>query len=161
MTSVATPENRYIISRGLAQYQHPIVQKLIGGYLFNTEAISFSIAPLINAAIRMYNNNTAMEMFLADDDEYIDYLYKDLKRYREEQNAIVDRVLPQLISQGEKQLDKKFMVFYMTGDYVTLTGLLGNRLLSIYQRPLIVVKDYGTYISGSMRAIGVENFMKW
>lgn len=157
--SLAEPENRYIISKGLNQYQNPIVKKMIGTYQFNTEAIQFSIAPLVNAAIRTRHNDLSAQMFLAEDEDEIAEIYPKLKACREEQNDIVNGMLPDLMKQGEEQLDKKFMVFFIDEADADITGLVGNRLLSEFQRPLVVVRDYGDAIAGSMRAIGVPDFM--
>ena len=160
MCSVASPENRYIISKGLMQYKDPVVKKLLGTYMFNTEAVSFSIAPLINAANRVNRNNVALDMFLANDEDSINEFYPQLKACREEQNKIVDSMMPSLTKQIEAQLDKKFMIFHIDHTDVNITGLLGNKILAEVQRPLIVVKDCGDKWMGSMRAIGVSNFMK-
>ena len=157
--SLAEPENRYIVSKGLNQYQNPIVKKMIGNYQFNTEAIQFSIAPLVNAAIRTRHNDLSAQMFLAENEDEIADIYPKLKGCREEQNKIVDEMLPNLMKQGEEQLDKKFMVFFIDKADVDITGLVGNRLLSEFQRPLVVVGDYGDTISGSMRATGISDFM--
>ena len=51
------------------------------------------------------------------------------------------------------------MVFFIDETDADITGLVGNRLLSEFQRPLIVVRDYGDVIAGSMRATGIPDFM--
>ena len=160
MCSVSSPENRYIISKGLMQYKNPVVKKLLGTYMFNTEAVSFSIAPLINAANRVNKNDAALDMFLASDEGSINEFYPQLKACREEQNKIVDSMMPSLTEQIEAQLDKKFMVFHIEKTDANITGLLGNKILAEVQRPLIVIKDCGDKWMGSMRAVGIPNFMK-
>lgn len=160
MCSMASQENRYIVNRGLAQYKDPAVKKLLGTYMFNTEAVSFSIAPLLNAAVRVKKNDVALNMFLANDEESVDEIYPQLKACREEQNEIVDSMMPDLTAQIETQLDKKFMVFYIDKTDADITGLLGNKILAEVQRPLVIIKDCGDKWMGSMRAIGIPNFMK-
>ncbi len=160
MCSTSSPENRYIINKGLMQYKDPSVKKLLGTYMFNTEAVSFSIAPLLNAAIRVNKNNVALDMFLANDEESVNEIYPQLKACREEQNKIVDSMMPGLTEQIEAQLDKKFMVFHIDKTDINITGLLGNKILAEVQRPLIIIKDCGDKWMGSMRAIGIPNFMK-
>lgn len=157
--SLAEPENRYIVSKGLSQYQNPVVKKMIGTYQFNTEAIQFSIAPLVNAAIRTRNNDLSAQMFLAEDEDEIAEIYPKLKACREEQNEIVNGMLPDLMKQGEEQLNKKFMIFFIDEADADITGLIATRLVSEFQRPLVVVRDYGNTISGSMRAVGISDFM--
>ena len=39
-----------------------------------------------------------------------------------------------------------------------VSGLLGNKLLERYQKPILVLKDIKDTFSGSMRAIGVDDF---
>ena len=160
MCSMASQENRFIVNRGLAQYKDPAVKKLLGTYMFNTEAVSFSIAPLLNAAVRLKKNNVALDMFLSDDEESVNEIYPQLKACREDQNKIVDSMMPGLMAQIEAQLDKKFMVFHIDKTDADITGLLGNKILSDVQRPLIIIKDCGDKWMGSMRAAGVPNFMK-
>ena len=143
MCSMASQENRSIVNRGLAQYKDPAVKKLLGTYMFNTEAVSFSIAPLLNAAVRLKKNNVALDMFLSDDEESVNEIYPQLKACREDQNKIVDSMMPGLTAQIEAQLDKKFMVFHIDKTDADITGLLGNKILSEVQRPLIIIKDCG------------------
>lgn len=160
MCSMAIPENRYIVSKGLSDFKNPIVQKMIGNYQFNTESIQFSIAPLVNAAMRMSENEKALDLFISDDEEEIDELVKDLRQCKENQNKIVDSLIDELFKQGDEQLDRKCMFFFLKDIDADIGGLLGNRLLSIYQRPLFILKDKGNQWAGSMRAVGVENMLE-
>lgn len=160
MCSMASPENRYIVSRGLADFKNPIVQKMVGNYQFNTESIQFSIGPLVNAAMRMSENEKALDLFISDDEDEINELVKDLKQCKENQNSIVDSLIVGLLEQGENQLDRKCMFFFLGDVDGEIGGLIGNRLLSIYQRPLFILRDRGDQWAGSMRAVGVENFLE-
>lgn len=161
MSSMAVPENRYIAYRGLAQFRNPVVQKMVGNYTFDSQSVSFSIGPLVNAAMRMSENEKAMNVFLTDDADTIDELVKDLKDCKERQNEVVDSLLDGLLEQGEAQLDRKCMFFILENDTeAEITGLLGNRLLSLYQRPLFILRLKDDQYAGSMRAVGVENFLE-
>lgn len=160
MSSMAEPENRYIAYRGLAQFRNPMVQKMIGNYTFDSQSVSFSIGPLVNAAVRMHENEKAMNVFLAEDSE-IDDLVKDLKDCRERQNEIVAELLDGLLEQGESQLDRKCMFFMLENDTdAEITGLVGNKLLAMYQRPLFILKMRDGQYVGSMRSVGTENFLE-
>ena len=170
MVSMSSPENRYIVYRGLEYADNPLIKKTVGGYNFDSTAISFSVAPLTNAAVRVGENDKAMQMFLTDDEQEIDDLVSDLKQCKEYQNDVVADLMPDLIQQAEEQADRKCMVFIMPNDIdVSASGLLGNKLLSIYQRPLLVLREKididdstGELLkhefSGSMRAKGVASF---
>lgn len=160
MCSMASPENRYIVNKGLADFKNPIVKKMVGNYQFNTESIQFSIGPLVNAAMRMSENKKALDLFIADDEYEINELVGELKKCKENQNQLVDSLIDNLLEQGEKQLDQKAMYFFLEDVDGDIGGLLGNRLLSIYQRPLFVIRDRGNQWAGSMRAVGISNMAK-
>jgi len=171
MTSMNSPENRYIVYRGLKYYDHQLIKKVVGSYAFDSTAISFSVAPLVNAAMRIGQNTKAMELFLTDDEDEMDALISDLRGCRELQNNIVAELMDNVVQQAEDQLDRKCMFFMLPNDVdASVSGLVANKLLSQYQRPLFVLREKielddetGEIIkheySGSMRAIGVEDML--
>ena len=160
MSDMSVPENRYIAYRGLAQFKNPMVQKMVGNYTFDSQSVSFSIGPLVNAAMRMHENEKAMNVFLAENEEEIGELVKDLKDCRERQNEAVAEMLDDLLEQGESQLDRKCMFFILNNDIdAEVTGLVGNKLLAMYQRPLFILRLKDGQYQGSMRAVGVDNFL--
>ena len=161
MSDMSVPENRYIAHRGLAQFKNPMVKKMIGTYAFDSQSVSFSIAPLVNAAMRMHENEKAMNVFLADDETEIADLVKDLKDCKDRQNEVVAELLNGLLAQGEAQLDRKCMFFMLENDSeAEITGLVGNKLLAMYQRPLFILRQRDGQYAGSMRAVGTENFLE-
>lgn len=161
MSSMAVSENRYIAYRGLAQFKNPVVQKMVGNYTFDSQSVSFSIGPLVNAAMRMSENEKAMNVFLTDNLDEIDILVKDLQKCKERQNEAADSLLCGLLEQGEAQLDRKCMFFILENDTeAEITGLLGNRLLALYQRPLFILRLKDDQYVGSMRSIGTDNFLE-
>lgn len=167
--SMKSPENRYIVYKGLSYYDHPLVKKMVGNYLFDSTAIAFSIAPLVNSAMRTGNNETAKQLFLTDDEDEINELVNQMREYKDLQNQIVDDLMEDLMVQAESQMDRKCMIFILPDDIdAEVSGLLGNKLLSIVQRPLCILKNVfeadknGEIIKhelrGSMRACGVDSF---
>jgi len=134
---------------------------MVGNYTFDSQSVSFSIGPLVNAAMRMHQNEKAMNVFLAEDEDEIDELVKDLKNCREEQNKVVADLLDGLLEQGELQLDRKCMFFMLDNDTdAEITGLIANKLLAMYQRPLFILKERDEQYAGSMRSMGTENFLE-
>lgn len=172
MCSMKSEENRYIVYRGLNYFNHPMVKKMVGNYLFDSTSIAFSISPLINAAMRTGNNETAMNVFHTDDVNEINELVNQMKGYREFQNKVVDELMENLMIQAESQMDRKCM-FFMLPDEIDaeVSGLLGNKILAIVQRPLCILRNVietdenGKLIkhelSGSMRACGVDSFKEY
>ena len=161
MSDMSVPENRYMAHRGLAQFKNPMVKKMIGTYAFDSQSVSFSIGPLVNAAMRMHENEKAMNVFLADDELEIDDLVKDLKNCKEQQNEVVAELIDGLLEQGESQLNRKCMFFMLENDTeAEITGLIGNKLLAMYQRPLFILKLRDGQYTGSMRSVGTDNFLE-
>ena len=106
MMDMTVMENRYIVSKGLEKIYNPAVKKIVGGFEFNSTAIAFSIAPIVNAANRMGENETAMNAFLEDNNKQVLAYVKALKKCKEEQNQEVERLLPNVYEQCEKQKPK-------------------------------------------------------
>lgn len=159
MMDMTVMENRYIVSKGLEKIYNPAVKKIVGGFEFNSTAIAFSIAPIVNASNRMGKNDVAMKAFLEDENKKVLAYVKELKKCKEDQNIEVDRLLPDVLEQCNSQSDKKIIITYIDTPY-GISGLLGNKLLEKYQKPILVLKDTGENYSGSMRAVGVDDFRK-
>lgn len=157
--SEQSPENRYICYMGFNNQKNLAISKINGSFGFDAKAVSFGLAPLVNSANRMNENDKTMRLFLSDDAKEVNTLIRDLKKCKEKQNDIVAEQMEELISQGDRQLDKKCMYFFMDAD-AEVAGLMGNKLLERYQRPLFVLKQKDKEYVGSMRAIGVENFLQ-
>lgn len=159
MMDMTNMENRYIVYQGLQQIYNPAIKKIVGSFDFNSTAIAFSIAPLVNAANRIGENESAMKTFMADENKEVLKYVKVLKSCKEQQNEEVERLLPDVIAQCDLQSDKK-MVYAFIDTKLGIAGLLANKLLEKYQKPILVLKNVGDTYSGSMRAIGVDDFRK-
>lgn len=157
MMDVTVSENRYIISKGLEKINNLALKKIIGSFEFNSTAIAFSVAPLVNACNRMNKNESALNAFISDNNKEVLAHMKVLKKCKEEQNNEVSTLMNSVIEQCEKQLDNKMITVFVDTPY-GVAGLIGNKILERYKRPLLILKDTGDSYSGSMRAIGVDDF---
>ena len=157
MMDMTVPENRYIANEGLKGIINPALAKVGGGFSWDSKAIAFSVAPLINSANRLDHNESAMKAFICDDNKELLTHVKVLKKCKEDQNKEIDSLMPDVLEQCKKQLDKKMMVVFIETD-MGIAGLLGNKLLSKYKRPIVILKDDGDWYKGSMRAVGVNDF---
>lgn len=168
---VESLENRYICAKGFNNQVNPALKKINGSYEFNSGAVSFGIAPLINAANRLSENEKAMELFLSEDSKEITKLVNELRSCKEYQNIEIADVMPELEAQAESQMDKKVMFFFVETN-AEVKGLIGNKLLEKYQRPVVVLSnrmevdeetgEVGKHeYFGSARAVGVKDFKKY
>lgn len=168
---VESLENRYICAKGFSNPVNPALKKINGSYEYNSQAVSFGIAPLVNAANRVNENEKVVQLFLSDNPKEINRLVGDLKECKETQNIEIAEIMPQLEEQAETQIDRKVMFFFVETEN-EVKGLLGNKLIEKYQRPVIVLsnriqvdEETGEIIKheyfGSSRAVGVKNFKEY
>lgn len=162
MCDMLSKENRAICDKAFKNLRNLGIKKINGGYAFVARNVSFGIAPKINAANRTNHNDLAMQVFLSDDEDEIVEIIKGLNACRDEQNEIVGRILPSLEEQAQEQLDNKCMFFFIPDDTeASVSGLIGNKLLEKYNRPLMVLKKRDENYEGSMRAVGVTSFKEY
>lgn len=162
MCSMISPENRSICNKAFKKVHNLGIKKINGNYSFVARNISFGIAPKINAANRTNNNDLALRVFLSDDEEEISEIIKGLNGCREEQNEVVAQIMPSLEAQALEQVDNKCMFFFIPDDTeASVSGLIGNRLLEQWNRPLCILKKRGNNYEGSMRAVGVHSFKEY
>lgn len=150
-------ENRYIVHRGLNNLKNPFVKKIVGGYQFDSQSVLFSVAPLINSAARFGETEDAISGLLADDNKEVLKHLKVLKNCKERQTYEVNQLLPELIEECDAQKDNK-MLFCSIDAEGGITGLLASKLCDMHQKPVIVAKEKKTGYSGSLRAVGVDDF---
>lgn len=154
---VTVPENRYIISRGLEEIHNPAIQKLAGGFDWNSKSVLFSIGPAINSTMRLDKNEYSLRAFLADDNKEVLENVRELKKCKEKQNQEIDSIMEDVTEQCNKQLNNKMIIVFITTEN-GIAGLIGSRLLEKYKRPIIVLKEFDDCYKGSMRATGVDDF---
>ena len=150
-------ENRYIVSEGLKNLKNPAVKKIIGSYEFNSKAILFSVAPLINACCRIGRNNVAMRLFLSDENKEVLALKKQLEECKEIQANELERILPSVYKDFDSQNGEVLYTFIDT-EY-GIGGVIGNKCLEIYNKPMFILKDCKDKYCGSMRSVGYGDFM--
>lgn len=150
-------ENRAIVNEGLSNVHNKTLLKIGGGYDFSSKTISFSVGPRVNSSMRIYKNEYANKAFLSDTEDEINKNVKLLNKCRDEQNKEIDRIYQDAINQCNEQLDKKMIVVIIDSKY-SINGLLGNKLMQIYQRPILVLTEKFSSYQGSMRACCVEDF---
>lgn len=151
-------ENRYIVNEGLKNLKNPAIKKIIGSYEFNSKAILFSVAPLINACCRVGRNNIAMRLFLSDDNKEVLSLKKQLEECKEIQAQELENILPSVYEDFDKQKDAKVLYSIINTEY-GISGVIGNKCLEIYNKPMFILKDCGDQYRGSMRSVGYGDFM--
>ena len=157
MCDVSITENRYICYVGLKNLSNIGVKSIVGSYVFDSQAVTFSVATLVNACNRMNRNELALQIFLVDDELKAKSIVKEMKKVKDKQNELVTELMPALIKSAQTQLENKVMSFTIDTEY-GVSGLIANKLMERYQRPILVLKYSDGQYAGSMRACGVDDF---
>lgn len=162
-------ENRVLVKRGLeglARTRNHGLRALLEasgigpGAALNAGDIGFRIAPRINAAGRMDHAGEVVEMLLTQDEvrarriaQRLDLLNQDRQRACE---LIVRQVQERLGEEGRPDPSLAGLVFYSPDWHRGVVGIVANRLVEMYNRPVIVLgRDENTgHVQGSGRSIG-------
>lgn len=107
-----------------------------------TYHIGFIIGPLINAAGRMENATSALDLFISDDDDEILSMALNLKKLNDERKKMTDAGVKLAIKLIEdKYIDDKVYVIYIEGLGEQVAGIVAGRIKDRYNKPAIVLTD--------------------
>lgn len=159
-----TGENRMLVREGLvhlAQCMRPGIAALIEhlrleGKRLTAESIAFALAPRLNAAGRVGEPDTAVMLFLAEDEEeaarYCTKL-EDFNEQRKESEArITDEVRAMLLA-DPALLTRRILALYSEGWSSGTVGILCSRLVDHYEKPCLLISVEGEEARGSGRSL--------
>ena len=174
------PETRYYVQEGLKNINNQLLMELYkGDETRNFESISFDVAPTLNAFIRVGTDAERQDLFKAlighmDSREISirgqgtfelnlpEYIARLASRIKSRQTTIVKKALE---SEDTVIYSEDLPIVICVLDSSTpkpLTGLIGNRLVEIYNKPAIVLRPEGLRYSGSGRSTSeFEDFRKY
>ena len=157
-------ENRIIVSYGLKYLQNTknyglrsLMQKLgLDTKVVTSNAVSFTMAPRINAAGRLGGASSAARMFLTDDPQEAAALAEHLcnlnHRRQEEENGIYEQITARLKAHPELTRGKT-MLLWGDGWHNGVIGIVSSRLSDRYGVPCLLVSMTGDVGKGSGRSI--------
>ncbi len=158
-----TGENRTLAYFGIEKVnQHPstgirALLELAGvKKKMSLTSMVFVIAPRINAAGRMDEAKTAVQLFIEQDYskamEFANMLHSNNTDRREADSSITEEALTILESiPGNKE--KRSTVIYQEHWHKGVVGIVASRLIDTYYRPTIVLTRSGDYAAGSARSV--------
>ena len=151
-------ENRELCDRGFKHVINCGIRAIVGSSELTADSIAYSIAPLVNAANRMNENNLALSLFLTDDDKEAKTIVKELTKIKDKQKKLAEELFKNFDNMIESQINNSCYYFLIDDSYGALGGLLATKASDKWKRPCIVVHDTPEGFAGSMRAVGVEDF---
>lgn len=155
-------ENRIIVSRGLELLQNSTnkgLSSLIRQLELNREVdsgcIGFRIGPCINAAGRLQDASTGVELMLAEEGKEADAIAAHLIELNEERKDITARATEQAVKQIEEEgyLDQNVLVVFVEECPESVAGIVAGRIKEKYYRPTMILTRSGDHLKGSGRSI--------
>jgi single-stranded-DNA-specific exonuclease len=158
-------ENRALASAGLrmlGRTQKPGLQALmraarVDAAIVDTGAVSFRLAPRINAAGRLGHPGAALELLLTDDREHAARLAAQLEELNRERQAVEDRIVRAAVAKVEEwpeaQRRRKAYVLADEDWHEGVIGIVASRLVERFNRPVVLIAGGDDDWKGSGRSI--------
>lgn len=157
-------ENRLIVSAGLEILQQKrrigfqaladVVNFDLGN--LSATALSFILAPSINAAGRMGEAGPAAELLLTDDQKRAVILAGELHDANRQRRDVERKILKEAEKaalEGPLAEDEKIIVLAGNGWHHGVIGIVASRLVEKYNRPVVLIALDGNEGRGSARSI--------
>ena len=143
-------ENRTLVKAGLRQLQQTdrpgfgaLLEEVgLAGKPVTAENISYAIAPRINAAGRMDNAVTALQLVLCEDPDRAEELahkLNEINALRQETEQQIFKAAEELLEQQPERLDDRIMLLWGRDWHPGVIGIVASRLVERTGRPVIVV----------------------
>ena len=143
-------ENRTLVKAGLQQLQQTdrpgfgaLLEEVgLAGRPITAENISYAIAPRINAAGRMDNAVTALQLVLCEDPDRAGELahkLNEINAHRQETEQQIFKAAEELLEQQPERLDDRIMLLWGRDWHPGVIGIVASRLVERTGRPVIVV----------------------
>ena len=153
-------ENRVIAKLGLKLVE---VTKNLGlrtllnqiGYKkIDSSAISFGIAPRINACGRMGHEKEALDLFLTQDEAEAKKIAQRLNEYNKQRQDIEKRIYQEVLEQAEKgEKEKSAIVLASENWHHGVIGIVSSKITDMYYKPSILICYEEETGKGSGRSI--------
>jgi single-stranded-DNA-specific exonuclease len=129
----------------------------VGGVTSST--IVYNIAPLINAAGRMGDAYTAVELMLSEDEIHAFRLAQDLESKNYRRRVIDEKTFAEAAQMAEELIEKEHrrsLVLYHPEWHVGVINIVASRLVERFHLPTIMLTGIDSVAKGSARSI--KNF---
>lgn len=129
---------------------------------FDTETISFQIAPRVNAAGRMDHANVAFALLTAESKETSEELAKKLQKNNSDRQKLTDQLVTAAREQIKASDQEKNPILFVVGEgwSTGILGLIASRIKEEFFKPTLVMGLNNNTITGSGRSVPGFNMIK-
>jgi single-stranded-DNA-specific exonuclease len=158
-------ENRGIVAAGLkllARTEKAGLRALMDSAnvdpaIVDAGAVSFRLAPRINAAGRLGHPRAALELLLSEETKEAERLAGELERLNRDRQAVEERILGEALAQvAEWPESKRLRRGYVVageGWHRGVIGIVASRLVERFHRPVVLIAGTDGEWTGSGRSI--------
>ena len=156
-------ENRYIVQKGLEYLKNTdniglkkLIERCMGDRPLDASAVSYVLAPRINAAGRMGNASIGVELLTTDDEQLAESMVEELCREnirrQEIENGILEDAIV-MIEEDEAEQKRNAIVLWKEGWHNGVVGIVASKLKERYNRPCILFSLSDGHAKGSGRSV--------
>ena len=156
-------ENRYIVSRGLELLEntecvglHEMIKRCLGDRVLDTSAVGFVIAPRINAAGRLGEATTGVDLLTTNNPNEANKIVESLCLENNRRQEIENSILEEAVSMLEEQpllAQKNAIVLWSENWHNGVVGIVASRLKDRYGKPCILFSLNDDLAKGSGRSV--------
>lgn len=154
-------ENRTISKLGLMLLNQTknvglkVLLESLGYKKIDSTAVSFGIAPRVNACGRMGHERVALELFLTDDVKRARELAKELNDFNTKRQEIEKRIFEEALEQIKNGQEEKNPCIILRKEnwHHGVIGIFSSKITEMYFKPSILMAIEGEDCKGSGRSI--------
>ena len=157
-------ENRVLVYRGIELIKsgncHPAIRLILlscGAKEVTASTLAYTVAPRINAAGRMGDAYSALELFLTDNASLRDELVEKLNRYNVDRQLECENLYKSAKEKLKETTIKSAIVLYDKTWKSGLLGIVASRLCDEYNFPTILFTEVDGVLRGSARSVDSVN----
>lgn len=161
-------ENRTIVKYGLKAIRNSgrkglcalLSELSINQRTVTEEDIAYSLVPHLNAAGRIKDADTAVELLLSDDDATVKRYVKELVRRNVLRKEIQNDTYEKCLMIASDQIEtRKCLVIKCDDAHEGITGIVAGKIKDRYSRPVIIVSPVAEGLRGTGRSVpGIDLF---
>lgn len=162
--AVQVNDARYLLQRGLEVLRRAeriglralMDQADIDPAQINEEHIGFAIAPRLNALGRLDDAMRGVELLISDDEQSARTLAVEVERLNAHRKSISDQTFQAALSKVENErelLDDPVLVLADTNWQAGIVGVVANKLVEQFNRPVILFAGGDDRLKGSARSM--------
>ncbi len=163
-------ENRYIVRRGLEKLKttdciglKTMIDRCVGDRPIDTSTVGFAIAPRINAAGRMGDACTGVELLTTRSANEAERLVSDLCKENNRRQEIENRILEEAVAMLEadrRSAERNAIVLWGEDWHNGVVGIVASRLKDRYGKPCILFSINDGHAKGSGRSVRPFNLFE-